>query len=266
MLGASFLPARLRHEHDQPAPSNPGYLNRQITQLLQSVARAAFTHPVHTIAIVAVLASTSYHGLLEGSLFGPAKPGKDAAGTDLTSLLDGGRWLRLGEETSWKWQSDNGDSEAADLVPLAWNVVCWNLLIGLQGTYHTMIMTLVFPDSLSDSSPRTAPSADQIPIPANSSVSNLPTTWNPLSPISQDTTLAFAVPANEASAFLDSIQEISNGSNMQHEEDAYDDGVTQKPNAWVVKAAKNGRHSAHATMGVSAANTWTSFVDLIKVR
>lgn len=128
-----------------------------------------------------------------------------------------------------------------------------------------MVITLVFPDSLSNSSPRTAPLADQVFIPANSSVSNLPTTWNPLSPISQDTTLAFAVPANEASEFLASVQEISHRRDSQGEERGYDGEATQKPNAWVVKTAKKGRQSAQATMGVSAANTWTSFVDLIKV-
>lgn len=128
-----------------------------------------------------------------------------------------------------------------------------------------MVMTLVFPDSLSNSSPRTAPLADQVSIPANSSVRNLPTTWNPLSPISQDTTLAFAVPSNEASGFLASVQEISHRPDLQEKEGPYDGGATRKPNVWVVKAAKNGRHSAQPTMGVSAANTWTSFVDLIKV-
>lgn len=123
MLGASFLPARLRHEHDQPAPPNPGYLNRQITQVLQSVAIAAFTHPMYTIFTVAILASTSYHGLLEGSLFGHAKLGADTAGTDLTSLVEGGRRLRLGEETSWKWQSDNGAPGDRISVPPACNTV-----------------------------------------------------------------------------------------------------------------------------------------------
>lgn len=247
MLGASFLPARLRHEHDKPAPSNPGYLNRQITQALQSVALAAFTHPIYTILTVAILASTSYHGLLEGSLFGPTKIGQDAIGTDLTSLVEGGRRLRLGEETSWRWQSDNGISGNQT-----------------RGAHHTMVMTLVFPDSLSDSSPRTAPSAGQIPIPANSSVSKLPTTWNALSPISQDTTLAFAVPSIEAADFLASVQEISHKSDFQGEEGASSGEVTRRPNPWVVKAGKNGRQSTQASMGVSAANTWTSFVDLIK--
>ena len=128
-----------------------------------------------------------------------------------------------------------------------------------------MVVTLVFPDSLSISSPRTAPLANQVPIPANISARNLPTTWNPLAPISQDTTLAFAVPSNEASDFLASVQAISHSPNSQGEDDVYDDGLIPKPNVWVVKAAKSRRHSAQTTMGVSAANTWTSFVDLIKV-
>ena len=128
-----------------------------------------------------------------------------------------------------------------------------------------MVLTLVFPDSLSDSSPRTAPLANQIYIPANSSVTNLPTTWNPLSPISQDTTLAFAVPTVEASDFLASVQEIPLGPYLQGEIGAYDGWAAQRPNVWVVKNTKLAHRSAQPTMGVSAANTWTSFIDLIKV-
>ena len=220
---------------------------------------------MYTIFTVAILASTSYHGLLEGSLFGRAKVGKDIAGTDLTSLVEGGRRLRLGEETSWKWQSDNGASRDQNLVRRARQAFSWISLINLQEAYHTMVMTLVFPDSLSTSSPRTAPLANQVSIPANSSVKNLPTTWNPLSPISQDTTLAFAVPSNEASDFLASVQEIPHRPDLPREEGDCDRGVVQKSNVWVVKAAKNGRNSAQVIRGFSAANTWTSFVDLIKV-
>ena len=128
-----------------------------------------------------------------------------------------------------------------------------------------MVMTLVFPDSLSHSSLRTAPLADHIFLPANSSVSHLPTTWNPLSPISQDTALAFAVPSTEASEFLASVQEISYRPDVQEDEVPYNAVPMRQPNTWIVKAAKNSRNPAQATMGVSATNTWTSFVDLIKV-
>ena len=116
MLGASFLPARLRHEHNHAAPSNPGYLNQQITRILQLVSRNAFTHPIHAIVFVALLASTSYVGLLEGSLFDHTSLGNDIGSTDLNSLVEGGRRLQLGEQTSWKWQTDNGGIDDPDTV------------------------------------------------------------------------------------------------------------------------------------------------------
>lgn len=116
MLGASFLPARLRHEHGHAGSSNPGYINRQITGILQKVSRSAFTHPIHTICFVALLASTSYVGLLEGSLFDHTSLGNDVGSTDLSSLMEGGRRLRLGQETSWKWQVDGSDWHVANEV------------------------------------------------------------------------------------------------------------------------------------------------------
>lgn len=126
-------------------------------------------------------------------------------------------------------------------------------------------MTLVFPDSLSNTSPRTAPSADDVSSPANISVRKLPPTCNALSSISQDTTLAFAVPSHEAPAFLASIQEIPNKAGTLGTGSGYNDGVVQKSNPWVVKAAKSNGHSSQSTMSASAAETWTGFVDLIKV-
>ncbi len=117
MLGASFLPARFRSDHPHAsAPANPGYINRQITKALQSISRKAFIHPIHTIVFVALLASTSYIGLLEGSLFDRTSSVSNAAGdVELSSLVQNGRRLRLGEGTAWKWQVDNsalGDEES----------------------------------------------------------------------------------------------------------------------------------------------------------
>lgn len=117
MLGASFLPRRFRTADSQKPASSPGYLNRQITPILQSLSRRACTHPIHTIVFVALLASTTYIGLLEGSLFDNASlTGSASSGTDLTSLVEGARRLRVGEETAWKWHVDNGDTESIDTV------------------------------------------------------------------------------------------------------------------------------------------------------
>lgn len=109
MLGASFLPSRFRTADSHKPASSPGYLNRQITPILQSLSRRACTHPIHTIVFITVLASTTYIGLLEGSLFdNPSTTGSPSSRTDLASLVEGGRRLRVGEETAWKWQVDNG--------------------------------------------------------------------------------------------------------------------------------------------------------------
>ena len=118
MLGASFLPARFRSDHEQTGTSNPGYINRWITPYLQAVSRRAFTHPIHTIVFVALLASTSYVGILEGSLLDHTSVGgNEAAGANFTSLAEGGRRLNLGKETSWRWQTENRElTTVADAV------------------------------------------------------------------------------------------------------------------------------------------------------
>ena len=128
-----------------------------------------------------------------------------------------------------------------------------------------MVVTLVFPDSLSNTFPRTAPLAHEVSIPDNSSVKSLPPTWNPLSPISQDTTLAFAVPSNEASDFLASIQELPNLPAAEEAQEVHNEGGMPEPKSWVMKAVKNGGRPAQGTMRRSAANFWTGFVDLVKV-
>lgn len=117
MLGASFLPARFRSDHGLVQNSKPGYLSRRITPILQSVSRRAFTHPIHTIVFVALLASTSYIGILEGSLLDHASlSGSNSSGTDLSALARNGRRLKVGEQTAWKWQTDNGDPAGREAV------------------------------------------------------------------------------------------------------------------------------------------------------
>lgn len=117
MLGASFLPARFRSDHGHVAPSNPGYFHRHITSVLQTVARQAFTHPIHTIVFVALLASTSYIGVLEGTLFDPTSSTSNTSqATDLSSLVDGARQLKVGEATGWKWQAEKPERDFVEIV------------------------------------------------------------------------------------------------------------------------------------------------------
>jgi len=118
MLGASFLPARFRTSETSSTSSKPNWLNRQITPVLQSISRRACTHPIHTIVFVALLASTTYIGLLEGSLFDrTTSVWNGSRPTDLSSLVEGSRRLKIGEETAWKWTiDDNGKVDSVDEV------------------------------------------------------------------------------------------------------------------------------------------------------
>lgn len=125
-------------------------------------------------------------------------------------------------------------------------------------------MTLVFPDSLSNTFPRTAPLAEEVFRPDNTSAEVLPSTWNPLSPISQDTALAFSVPFSEASDFLSSIQELPNKAALTGDIKV-EDQVSQAANSWIMKAAKSERRHARGSLSDSASNAWTGFVDLLKV-
>jgi hydroxymethylglutaryl-CoA reductase (NADPH) len=59
-------------------------------------------------------------GLLEGSLLDTSRDAQSVAGhVDIDALLQGSRNLRLGESTSWKWQSEDiwTGSEVSPLSP-----------------------------------------------------------------------------------------------------------------------------------------------------
>lgn len=138
------------------------------------------------------------------------------------------------------------------------------LLTMLQEIQQTLLMTLVFPDSLSNVYPRTAPLAQHIIKSDSGLIRSIPSTENPLSPISQDTTRVFSVPVDAASGFLSEIQELPN--NVQSGvPDVEEDKIHGVPSGWVMKAAKTPGSPAPSTFGVSAGHTWTGFIDLVKV-
>ena len=125
-------------------------------------------------------------------------------------------------------------------------------------------MTLVFPDSLSKTYPRTAPLAQEVYRTDNGSAQSIPSTENPLSPISQDTALAFSVPYDEASTFLSKVQELPNAADISDPE-IPDVPAGQGRRSWVMKAAKNSGRQMRPTFRASTSNAWTGFVDLLKV-
>ncbi|KAK0118133.1 3-hydroxy-3-methylglutaryl-coenzyme A (HMG-CoA) reductase isozyme [Cadophora gregata] len=244
LLGTFFVPTRARGASTTEAPATPVWVNKKVTPLLQTLSRRACLHPIHTIVIVAVLASTTYIGLLEGSLFETATTlGK----ADWTSLNEGSRQLRVGAETGWKWQTSETEAPVSKDVD------------------HLALLTFVFPDSLAASSPQNAPLSHTIPLPQNLSVTELPSTSNPLSAISQDTSLAYSVPYDQAAEFLASAQELPNAITSPKDESArhgQEAEAIKEQKMWIMKAAKSS--TTNNSVKNWASNAWTEFVDLIK--
>lgn len=107
-MATSFITRKFRPTGNEEGDAEPGWLKRQVTSVLQAISRRACHHPIHTIVVIALLASTTYVGLLEGSLFDTFKNPRNAVGqVDVDTLLLGSRNLRLSENTSWKWQVED---------------------------------------------------------------------------------------------------------------------------------------------------------------
>lgn len=241
---ASLLPARFRGAPVANANAEPGWLNKQITPLVQSLSRRACLHPIHTVVIVALAASSTYIGLLDGTFF---QGGQNVGKADWPSLIEGSRQLEVGEHTGWKWQPR--DSET--VVP--------------SGVDNLALLTFVFPDSLSTNSPQTAPLANTIPLPHNLSIKALPSTSNAFAPISQDSALAFSVPYSQAPEFLASAQELPNVATVLDNEKArngQEAEVVREQKIWIMKAARATNGSG--SLSKWASNAWTEFLDLLK--
>lgn len=237
MIASSFLPSRFRGEQPVEKTEPPSWLNTKINPLLQSLAKITSTHPIQTIVVVALLASSTYIGLLEESLFDITKTVRRA---DWPSLTEGSRSLRAGPESGWKWQTCDSDLKIASDVD------------------HLALLTLVFPESLSNDAPKTAPVVQAIPSPQNLSIIPLPSTTNSLTTYSQDTSLAFALPYSQAPEFLVAAQEIPN--DIPDQETIQTENGKEKK-MWIMKAARVYTRSSIIRYAHNAAN---DFIDLLK--
>lgn len=255
-MAASFIPRRLRPATQDNA-AEPSWLRNQVTNVLQQVSRRACAHPIHTIAGIALLASTTYVGLLEGSIFDALRSsGEGTSQLDTASFLDGSRNLRLGEHTAWRWQSqDNattipGDVSNESAAPNSNHMLT---IYGQEIAQHLALATFVFPDS-SRKSVSTAPLLSDITIPANVSAHAVPHTPNVFAPFSHDSSVAFTVPFESLPDFLTAVQEIPDPN-------AEDDETEQRK--WIMKAARSS--GSRRALKVWVMDAWSSVVDLIKV-
>ncbi len=228
MRGSSLLPKQLRS-----LGGNNGWLSRKTTSYLISISSLACQHPIHTLVVIALLASTSYVGLLQESLFDSANQHRDGR-LDVASLLQGGRTVELSSKTSWKWQVADAPSFAGQEKQFQ----------------HLALTTFIFPDS------QLAPQAEAVPIPENVTARSIPPTANVLSPISHDSSIAFSTPWSQVSDFLAAAQEIRGG--LEAPKDTED-------KLWIMKAARTNGYGSRRTYRAWLQDGWTSFVDLIKV-
>ncbi|AEO70562.1 bb33c7e3-5b88-43a2-9920-8cf825e56d4e [Thermothielavioides terrestris] len=237
MIASNFLPSRFRGEQPRSQNAAPSWLNKKITPLLQVLSRLTSTHPIQTIVVVALLASSSYIGLLEESLFDATTNVRKA---EWSSLVEGSRLLRAGEDTAWTWQPCDTD---APIPPNA---------------DHLALLTLVFPESLSTDPSKAAPMASAVPMPQNLSIRALPSTSNSFTTYSQDSALVFSVPYDQAPEFLSLAQEIPNDIPSQEIRET-EHGREKK--MWIMKAARAQTRSSLARW---ARNAWVEFLDLLK--
>ncbi|KAF7539693.1 hypothetical protein G7054_g1976 [Neopestalotiopsis clavispora] len=237
MIASFFLPSRFRGERPNAQPAPPSAINKRVTPILQFVTKIACLHPIYTICIVAILASTTYVGVVKESLVDVTQSVRRA---EWGSLVEGSRSLIAGPETSWKWQ--NFDSDAK--VP--------------KDADHLALITLVFPES-SPEAPQTAPSPHIVPLPNNLSVAHLPSTSNTLTTYAQDSALAFAVKYGQAAEFIAAAQEIPNDVPGQESREN-EDGKDEKK-MWIMKAAR-GQTGTSLARWVN--NAWADFMDLLK--
>ena len=117
MLRATVNTMR-RSSTNARAVTTPNWFQAWLIPRVQTIARATCTHPIHTITIIAILASTTYIALLDSSLFEPPTrvdltPGQ----IDITNFLDGSKTLHAARDTEWKWQNvDDGFLSLEDPV------------------------------------------------------------------------------------------------------------------------------------------------------
>lgn len=246
MRGSALLPKQFRS-----LGNSDSWLNRNVTSTLVKVSALSCQHPIHTIVAIALIASTSYVGLLQESLFDSGIEALQHSGrVDVEALLTGSRTLELSKSTDWKWQlRDDGLVPELSEVRKSLLVLQPRLTL-LQKLQHHALATFIFPDS---SSSDLAPTERSVSIPSNITAHCVPNTSNLLSPISQDSSLAYYTPFEGISDFLRAVQELPAGPIL---EDA-------SPKTWIMKAARingNGRASYRTWLQEG----WTSFVDLIK--
>ncbi|KAI5793125.1 putative 3-hydroxy-3-methylglutaryl CoA reductase [Geopyxis carbonaria] len=157
-----FLPSALTTKKPPPQwdPFTPGF---------SRLSRSATTHPIHTIVIIALLASTTYVSMIENSLFDRSIGYWNHGGTKRLDFMDGHVDVAVGEETGWKWKETSMET-----VPDA---------------KHIALLSLKFPATALKTSSAVIPYTTVAELPSDDSSKRV-----------------YAVPYEELSSFVSSIR------------------------------------------------------------
>lgn len=111
MLRATFRSGRAANAQGRADPVQTGYFSAQVISFLQKLSRLSCEHPIRTVALVAVIASTCYINLLESNLFEPPATANGGAGQlNFDAFQAGSKTLSVNADTNWKWQNGDGDT------------------------------------------------------------------------------------------------------------------------------------------------------------
>lgn len=125
------------------------------------------------------------------------------------------------------------------------------------------LITLLFPDSAPNGMPSTAPAGETL-LPGSKSAQLLPSSTNILSSLSNDASIAFSVPYDEAAAVVSAIHELQPPTVAKKPVRSEAEGTVEE-RKWIMKAVKVGSDSSNSKARW-VQNAWTSFVDILKVK
>ncbi|CAG8907422.1 unnamed protein product [Penicillium egyptiacum] len=180
------------------------------------------------------LGQHDYIGVLKDSLFhASGNVGKAEWG----SLVTGSRSMIASPETGWKWDTLNSNDIPEDFD-------------------HQALITLSFPGYAE--APQIVTSSFN-PLGVELPVLPLPSTSNPFTAYSQDSTFAFAVPHKKAPELVAALQQIPhNGPNGESLEDVR---AEMKHKTWIMKAA---RPDTKGSLSQWVHDSWMEFLGLLK--
>jgi len=124
------------------------------------------------------------------------------------------------------------------------------------------LVTLNFGESYLGGAPKVAPIAQSVPQTSSGGARALPPSADRLSSLAQESTLAFSVPSEHTTSFLRGIKEVPASTEQSIDSEEVDD--VQEEKRWMMKAAR-GPAQANGVIDW-AKNSWTAFLDLLKVR